>query len=179
MTSIDDQGRPEPPIASDELVTLLGFLDFQRATLEWKCRSLSVPDMRKKIAASSITLGGILKHMAFVENHWFSDWLLGLEKLSPWREVDWSQDRDWDWNSAAGDTPAQLLELWHGACALSRSNILSVLETGSLGQLAKRTWPSGESPSLRWILVHMIEEYARHNGHADLLRESIDGQVGE
>ena len=179
MTSIDDQGRPEPPIASDELVTLLGFLEFQRATLEWKCRSLSVTDIRKKIAASSITLGGILKHMAFVENHWFSDWLLGREKLSPWREVDWSQDRDWDWNSAAGDTPAQLLELWHGACALSRSNILSVLETGSLGQLAKRTWPSGESPSLRWILVHMIEEYARHNGHADLLRESIDGQVGE
>ena len=179
MTSIDDQGRPEPPIASDELATLLGYLDFQRATLEWKCHSLSVPDMRKKIAASSITLGGILKHMTFVENHWFSDWLLGREKLSPWREVDWSQDRDWDWNSAAGDTPAQLLELWHGACALSRSNILSVLETGSLGQLAKRTWPSGESPSLRWILVHMIEEYARHNGHADLLRESIDGQVGE
>ena len=179
MTSIDDQGRPEPPIASDELATLLGFLDFQRATLEWKCHSLSVPDMRKKFAASSITLGGILKHMAFVENHWFSDWLLGREKLSPWREVDWSQDRDWDWNSAAGDTPAQLLELWHGACALSRSNILSVLETGPLGQLAKRTWPSGESPSLRWILVHMIEEYARHNGHADLLRESIDGQVGE
>ena len=179
MTSIDDQGRPEPPIASDELATLFGFLDFQRATLEWKCRSLSVTDLRKKIAASSITLGGILKHMTFVENHWFSDWLLGHEKLSPWREVDWSQDRDWDWNSAAGDTPAQLLELWHDACVLSRSNILSVLETGSLGQLAKRTWPSGESPSLRWILVHMIEEYARHNGHADLLRESIDGQVGE
>ena len=179
MTGIDDQGRPEPPIASDELATLLGFLDFQRATLEWKCRSLSVTDMQKKIVASSMTLGGILKHMAFVENHWFSDWLLGREKLSPWREVDWSQDRDWDWNSAAGDTPAQLLELWHDACALSRLNILTALETGSLGQLAKRTWPSGESPSLRWILVHMIEEYARHNGHADLLRESIDGQVGE
>ena len=179
MKSIDDQGRPEPPIASDELVTLLGFLDFQRATLEWKCRSLSATDLQKKVSSSSITLGGLLKHMAFVENHWFSDWLLGCEKLSPWREVDWSQDCDWDWNSAAGDTPAQLLELWHDACVLSRSNILSALETGSLDQLAKRTWPSGESPSLRWILVHMIEEYARHNGHADLLRESIDGQVGE
>ena len=179
MKSIDDQGRPEPPIASDELVTLLGFLDFQRATLELKCRSLSATDLQKKVASSSITLGGLLKHMAFVENHWFSDWLLGCEKLSPWCEVDWSQDCDWDWNSAAGDTPAQLLELWHDACVLSRSNILSALETGSLDQLAKRTWPSGESPSLRWILVHMIEEYARHNGHADLLRESIDGQVGE
>jgi uncharacterized damage-inducible protein DinB len=179
MTSIDDQGRPEPPIASDELATLLGFLDFQRATLEWKCRSLSATDLQKKVAFSSITLGGLLKHMAYVENHWFSDWLSGREKLLPWREVDWSQERDWDWNSAVADSPAQLLELWHDACALSRSNILSALETGTLGQLAKRTWPSGESPSLRWILVHMIEEYARHNGHADLLRESIDGQVGE
>ncbi len=179
MTNIDDQGRPEPPIASDELATLLGFLEFLRATLEWKCRSLSAADLQKKVASSSITLGGLLKHMAFVENHWFSDWLWGREKLSPWREVDWSQDGDWDWNSAAGDTPAQLLELWHDACVLSRSNILSALETGSLDQLAKRTWPSGESPSLRWILVHMIEEYARHNGHADLLRESIDGRVGE
>ncbi len=179
MTSIDDQGRPEPPIASDELATLLGFLDFQRATLEWKCRSLSAADLQKKVASSSITLGGLLKHMAYVENHWFSDWLLGREKLSPWREVAWSQERDWDWSSAVADSPAQLLKLWHDACALSRSNILSALETGTLGQLAKRTWPSGESPSLRWILVHMIEEYARHNGHADLLRESIDGQVGE
>ena len=179
MTNIDDQGRPEPPIASDELATLLGFLDFQRATLGWKCHSLSATDLQKKVASSSITLGGLLKHMAFVENHWFSDWLLGREKLSPWREVDWSQDGDWDWNSAAGDAPEKLLKLWHDACALSRSNILSSLETGSLGQLAKRTWPSGESPSLRWILVHMIEEYARHNGHADLLRELIDGRVGE
>ena len=117
--------------------------------------------------------------MAYVENHWFSDWLLGHEKLSPWCEVDWSQDRDWDWNSAANDTPEQLLKLWHEACALSRLNVASTLENGNLDQLAKRTWPNGDSPSLRWILVHMIEEYARHNGHADLLRESIDGQVGE
>jgi uncharacterized damage-inducible protein DinB len=126
-----------------------------------------------------MTLGGILKHMAFVENHWFSDWLLGREKLSPWREVDWSKDRDWDWNSAAGDAPEQLLKLWQNACALSRLNVSSALEMGPIGQLAKRTWPSGESPSLRWILVHMIEEYARHNGHSDLIRELIDGQVGE
>ena len=178
-SNIDGQGRPEPPTASDELVTLVGFLDFQRATLEWKCRNLGAIDLRKKIAASSMTLGGILKHMAYVENHWFSDWLMGREKLSPWFEVDWSQDRDWDWNSAANDAPEHLLQLWRDACALSRLNVLSALETGNLCQFAKRTWPNGESPSLRWILVHMIEEYARHNGHADLFREAIDGQVGE
>lgn len=178
-SSIDDHGRPEPPIASDELTTLVGFLDFQRATLDWKCRNLGAIDLQKKIAAASITLGGILKHMAYVENHWFSDWWMGREKLSPWGEVDWSQDRDWDWNSAANDTPEHLVKLWLDACVLSRLNVLSALKTGNLGQLAKRTWPNGESPSLRWILVHMIEEYARHNGHADLLREAIDGQVGE
>ena len=178
-SNIDDQDRPEPPIASDELATLVGFLDFQRATLELKCRNLGAIDLQKKIASSSMTLGGILKHMAYVENHWFSDWLMGREKLSPWCEVDWSQDRDWDWNSAVNDLPENLLKLWFDACALSRLNVLSALEMGNLGQLAKRTWPNGEAPSLRWILVHMIEEYARHNGHADLFREAIDGQVGE
>ena len=178
-SNFDDQGRPEPPIASDELATLVGFLDFQRATLELKCRNLGAIDLQKKIASSSMTLGGILKHMAYVENHWFSDWLMGREKLSPWCEVDWSQDRDWDWNSAVNDLPENLLKLWFDACALSRLNVLSALEMGNLGQLAKRTWPNGEAPSLRWILVHMIEEYARHNGHADLFREAIDGQVGE
>jgi len=72
-----------------------------------------------------------------------------------------------------------LLGLWHVACEMSRLDVATALENSDLGQLAKRTWPNGDSPSLRWILVHMIEEYARHNGHADLLREAIDGQVGE
>ena len=178
-SNIDDQGRPEPPVASDEASTLLGFLEFQRATLEWKCRELGSADLQKKIASSTMTLGGILKHMAYVENHWFSDWLFDREKLSPWREVDWSKDRDWDWNSAAQDSPEKLFAFWHGACDLSRSLVASVLSSAGLDQLAKRKWPDGNSPSLRWILVHMIEEYARHNGHADLIRESIDGQVGE
>jgi len=178
-SNIDDQGRPEPPVASDEVSTLLGFLEFQRATLGWKSQGLGSRELQRKIASSSMTLGGILKHMAYVENHWFSDWLMGREKLSPWREVDWSQDRDWDWNSAANDSPEQLARLWLDACELSRLNVESTLKNSNLGQLAKRTWPNGESPSLRWILMHMIEEYARHNGHADLIRESIDGQVGE
>ena len=178
-SNIDDQGRPEPPVASDEVSTLFGFLEFQRATLEWKCRELGSADLQKKIASSTMTLGGILKHMAYVENHWFSDWLFDREKLSLWREVDWSKDRDWDWNSAAQDSPEKLFALWHGACDLSRSLVASVLSSAGLDQLAKRKWQDRNSPSLRWILVHMIEEYARHNGHADLIRESIDGQVGE
>ena len=80
-------------MASDEVSTLLGFLEFQRATLGWKSQGLGSRELQRKIASSSMTLSGILKHMAYVENHWFSDWLMGREKLSPWREVDWSQDR--------------------------------------------------------------------------------------
>jgi hypothetical protein len=148
--NIDDQGRPEPPVSSDEVSTLLGFLEFQRATLEWKCRKLGSIDLQKKIAASSMTLGGILKHMAYVENHWFSDWLMGRDKLSPWREVDWSQDRDWDWNSAASDSPEQLAKLWHNACELSRLNVASTIKIGDLGQLAPQRSCRFASRSNRW-----------------------------
>jgi Protein of unknown function (DUF664) len=86
---------------------------------------------------------------------------------------------DWDWHSAAADTPEQLLALWQAAVARSRSLVAEALAEGGLARLARRTWPDGSAPSLRWILVHLIEEYARHNGHADLLRESVDGLTGE
>jgi hypothetical protein len=93
--------------------------------------------------------------------------------------VDWDADRDWDWHSAAEDTPEQLRALWQDTVARSRSLVSEALADGGLDQLSRRTWPDGEAPSLRWILVHMVEEYARHNGHADLLRESVDGLTGE
>ena len=93
--------------------------------------------------------------------------------------MDWKADRDWDWSSAATDTPEQLRALWQDAVARSRSLVAEALGDGGLDRLARRTWSDGRAPSLRWILVHMIEEYSRHNGHADLLRESVDGQTGE
>jgi hypothetical protein len=94
--------------------------------------------------------------------------------------VDWKADPDWDWHSAAGDTPEQLRALWRDAADRSRALVAKALaDGGDLGRPCTRTWPDGRSPSLRWVLVHMIEEYARHNGHADLLRESIDGETGE
>ena len=179
MTELDEQGRPEPPLASDETATLLGFLDFQRATLAWKCSGLDSSGLRATTAASSMTLGGLVKHLAFVEESWFSRWLHGRDRQPPWDAVDWQADPDWEWHSAAEDTPEQLFALWEGAVARSRSLVAEALADGGLDQLARRTWPNGDAPSLRWILVHMIEEYARHNGHADLLRESIDGLTGE
>jgi hypothetical protein len=89
--------------------------------------------------------------------------------------VDWA----WEWRSAAEDSPEQLHALWRDAVARSRVLVVNALADGGLDRPAERTWPDGRAPSLRWIVVHMIEEYARHNGHADLLRESVDGLTGE
>ena len=179
MTIVDDQGRPEPPLAADEAGTLLGFLDYQRATLEWKCAGLDAAGLGATTAASSMTLGGLLKHMAYVESEWFSRSLHGRDREAPFDTVDWKADPDWEWHSAAGDTPDQLRTLWQDAVERSRARVAEALASGGLDQLARRSWPDGSAPSLRWILCHMIEEYARHNGHADLLREAVDGQTGE
>jgi uncharacterized damage-inducible protein DinB len=179
MIQMDEHGRPEPPIAADETATLLGFLDYQRATLAWKCTGVDAAGLRATVGASSMTLGGLLKHLAYVENSWFSRALHERAPQPPWDTVDWAADPDWDWHSAAEDSPEQLLALWQDAVARSRCLVADALADGGLDRLARHTWPDGTAPSLRWIVVHMIEEYARHNGHADLLRESVDGQTGE
>jgi uncharacterized damage-inducible protein DinB len=179
MNQVDEQGRPEPPLAADETATLVGFLDYQRATLAWKCSGLDSAGLRATVGASSMTLGGLLKHLAYVEADWFARWLHGQDRRPPWDTVDWKADPDWEWHSAAEDSPEQLFALWEGAVARSRTLVAEALAEGGLDRLARRTWPDGRAPSLRWILVHLIEEYARHNGHADLLRESVDGLTGE
>jgi len=179
MPIVDDQGRTEPPVAADETATLLGFLDYQRATFAWKCRGVDAAGLLTTTAASSMTLGGLMKHLAFVESHWFEHSLFGREVGSPWNSVDWTDDPDWEWHTAADDDPAQLLMLWEDAVSRSRALLAEALAKGGLDQLATTSWSDGSRPSLRWILCHMIEEYARHNGHADLLREVVDGETGE
>ncbi len=179
MPQIDDHGRPEPDPAADETATLRGFLDYQRATLEWKTRGLDATGLNTRVAASSMTLGGILKHMAWVEDYWFSRFLHDRDASPPWDSVDWNAEPDWEWTSAAEDSPEHVRELWSSFVARSRDCVDEALADGDLGQLCRRTWPGGEAPSLRWVIVHMIEEYARHNGHADLLREAVDGETGE
>jgi uncharacterized damage-inducible protein DinB len=179
MTDVDEQGRPEPPRAGDETATLLGFLDYQRATLAWKCAGLDAAGMRATVGVSPMTMGGLLKHLAYVEDNWFSRSLHGRDRQPPWDTVDWTADPDWDWHSAAEDSPDQLQALWRESVDRSRSLTEKALVAGGPGQPARRTWPDGRAPNLRWILLHMIEEYARHNGHADLLRESVDGLTGE
>lgn len=171
--------RPEPPLGGTEVEMLLGFLDYQRATLEWRCTGLDSTALTATTAASDLTLGGLLKHMAYVEDEWFSRRLPGSERVEPWVSVDWEADRDWELTSAADDTPGELFSLWRASVTRSKAQCTAAIANGGLSQLAKHPWPDGQAPSLRWILVHMIEEYARHNGHADFLREAIDGQTGE
>ncbi len=179
MTDPNENIVKEPPVAGDETATLLGSLERQRAILAWKCGGLDAAGLRATVGASSMTLGGLLKHLALVEDEYFSGRLPGRELGPPWDTVDWDADSDWEWHSAAEDTPGQLMTLWQDAVARSRSTVTEALAGGGLEQLARRGWPDGRAPSLRRILIDIIEEYARHVGHADLIRESVDGLVGE
>ena len=178
MTDINEQGHPGPPVAGDETATLLGSLDRQRATLAWKCGGLDAAGLRATLAPSTITLGGLLKHLALVEADYFVHRLHGRNPGPPWDTVDWDVERDWEWRSAAEDTPDQLMTLWQDAVARSRAAVTEALANGGLDQLLQHSnWT--EKPSLRRTLIDLIEEYARHVGHADLIRESVDGVVGE
>lgn len=169
------QGRPEPPVAADEAATLLGYLERQRATFAWKSGGLGAAGLRATLGPSAMSLGGMLKHLARFEDDMSTEWLQGREQLPPWNTVDWDAEHDWDWRTAAEDSPEQLYALWQDAVARSRAQFAEVLADRGLEPPANAP---GEAPSVRYILLNMIEEYARHNGHADLIRESVDGLVG-
>jgi hypothetical protein len=173
------QSKPEPPMAGDECATLLGFLERQRATFAWKTGALDAAGLRATLVPSSMTLGGMLKHLARFEDDMSTEWLQGRAQLPPWNAVDWDTDHDWDWRSASEDSPEQLYGRWRDAVARSRALFAEALADGGPGrQGTVASNPDIELPSLRYILLNMLEEYARHNGHADLIRESVDGLVG-
>jgi uncharacterized damage-inducible protein DinB len=178
---VDEHGRPEPPHTAGEVETLLGFLDYQRATLQWRCRGLDDDQLKTTLAPTQMTLAGLLKHLARVEDDWFTRTVGEGPMPEPWRSVEWEADWDWDWHSAAQDSGEDLHALWAAAVERSRAVVTSALHADvddPLGQ-SFAAWGGQDSVSLRWVVTHMIEEYASHNGHADLLRESIDGETGE
>jgi hypothetical protein len=126
-----------------------------------------------------MSLGGMLKHLARFEDDMSTEWLHGREQRPPWNGMVWDADYDWDWRSAADASPEQLDALWRDAVARPRALLAAALtDGGPERQGGLNTDARGELPSLRFILVNMIEEYARHNGHADLIRESVDGLIG-
>jgi len=169
----------EPPMAGNEADTLLGALERQRRYVAWKCGNLDSAGLRATLSPSTITLGGLLKHLALVEDEYFAVRLCGQPRHAPFDTADWDADPDWEWHSAADDSPEQLMELWEAVVGRSRALVAEAIAAGGLDQLAPFTSGDGQRPSLRRILMDVIEEYARHVGHADLIRESVDGLVGE
>ncbi len=168
-------GRCEPDFDAVERTMLTGFLDYHRATLLWKVRGLTKAQMAQRTGASELTLAGLVKHLALVEDSWFTERFAG--KATQWDGIDWDADPDWELRTAVDDEPADLIDLYEAACARSRAVVDAASSLDDRSVATSRT--KGEHFTLRWILLHMIEETARHNGHADLLREAIDGQTGE
>jgi hypothetical protein len=169
----------EPPLAGTEAEHLVGALDRLRMTFRWKADGLDSAGLQARVGASALTLGGLLKHLARAENQCFSVKLSGAPMDPPWDAFDWDGDTLWDFTSAADDTPEQLYALWDSTIAQSRARLDAALAEGGLDQLIHLAWPGGRQLSLRRLVCDLIEEYGRHTGHADLLREAVDGRVGE
>jgi uncharacterized damage-inducible protein DinB len=170
--------RLEPHPAAGETEMLTGFLDYHRATLLMKVEGLTQAQLAQTTARSELTLAGLVKHMALVEDSWFTERFAGRPMPAPFDDVDWDADRDWELHTAVDDDPAWLVQRYEEACARSREVVAAAPSLDEVALAGRRR--SDDAPfTLRWILCHMIEETARHNGHADLLRESIDGVTGE
>jgi hypothetical protein len=169
----------EPPLAGTEIEHLVGTLDRLRATFRWKADRLDDAGLRLRLPSSSLTLGGLLKHLAAVEDHHHTVTLRGEPMGEPWSGSWPSGQPDWDFSSAAHDSAEQLYALYDGAVARSRHRLRVALEHGSLEQLVNAADADGRHASLRRLLFDLVEEYGRHTGHADLLREAVDGRVGE
>ena len=151
-----------------------GWLNYHRATLEMKCDGLSPGQLRDRaVSPSSLTLLGLVRHMAEVERFWFRNIFSGEDAPTLFCT---DEDPDGDFNDLESAEPPQVFSTWREECEHARE----IWEEASLDDLGKKKHRrTGEQFSLRWIVTHMIEEYARHNGHADLIREAIDGTTGD
>jgi uncharacterized damage-inducible protein DinB len=180
MTSPRPENRVDPPTSADEAATLRGFLDYQRETLRWKCAGLTADQLTTPLPPSALTLGGLLKHLAVVEAGWLNQFFAGGVARPSWfADLD-QEDPDWSFTSAATAPPEQLFRWFDESIEISDRVVADALAgPDGLGALSAEPGDDGQHISLRWILCHLIEEYARHNGHADLLRESLDGTTGD
>ena len=170
----DSSFRSYPENTGDERATLTGFLDYQRGTLEWKCAGLTAEQLARRASPpSTLSLLGIVRHLADVERTWFRRRIAG-ESVPPIFFTETEPDLDFDGAVADPEVVATAFSAWRREIARAREITSAV----KLDDTFVRPG-AGERLSVRWVLTHMIEEYARHNGHADLLREAIDGQTGE
>jgi hypothetical protein len=158
-------------LVADEKEMLLGMLAFQRDTLRWKCSGLTEEQLTFEHAPSTLSLGGLIKHLAVVEFSWVQITFADGDDSPRWER----QGQDgWSLRTTAGESPQMLFD------ALAEAQRLTeriVREAASLDSLSQKM-PYGEPCSLRWVLLHLVQEYGRHLGHTDLIREAIDGAVG-
>lgn len=168
--------RTEPQETGPELVQLTSYLDYQRETMLLKTDGLTREQLAQPLPPSTLTLGGLLNHLALVEDSWFRERFAGQPADELWAGIDWDADPDHEFRTAADVGPEELRRRYADACARSREVVAAA---ASLDQLSVRKRGNGRHFDLRWVLLHLIEETARHAGHADLIRESIDGTTGE
>jgi hypothetical protein len=161
-------GRDRPPRSAGERETLLALLDFHRATLTWKLEGLEAELARPAVTPSGLGLLGLVKHETYVERWWFEWVFAGRDVDFPWTD----EDPDADFRVEADDTYEGIVAGYGAQVARSRE----IVADASLDDLARR---ASEPTTLRWIVLHMIQETARHNGHADIVRETLDGATGE
>ena len=171
-----DGERPAPPHLpreADERTMLLAFLDFYRAALVDRTRGLDERGLRTTHPPTTLTLARLVSHMAWVEHIWFRVRFAGDGMPAPFATLDFAADDDAEMSISDTWSRDELLTVFDAAVADSRA----VIATRTFDETTVGTDRDGERWSLRWIVVHMIEEYARHVGHADLIRESIDGDT--
>ena len=169
----------EPPFAGTEVEHIVGALERLRTTFRWKADDLDHDGLTTRIGSSSLTIGGLLKHLALVEDYTFTTKLRGGSPGKPWQSTYRLDVPDWEFVSAADDSPDELYVLWDEAVERSRARLSEALADGGLDQLIHVTSPDGQQANLRRLVCDLVEEYGRHTGHTDLLREAVDGRVGE
>jgi hypothetical protein len=161
---VDD---PSPAAGETEMLTFA--LDRSRMQFAWKTGGLDAAGLRHTHPPSTMTLGGLIKHLALIEDHYTATWITGEPMGAPWDQGVFDAEPDWEWRTGATDPPAELYALWSGAVRRTRAALRSV----------SPEQPSLRGPNFRRLLVDLHDEYARHVGHADLLREAVDGLTGE
>lgn len=169
----------EPPLAGTELEHLVGALERLRTTFRWKTDGLDSAGLSARIGTSTLSLGGLLKHLASAEDYAFSVKLAGEWDGENWGAWGYDESDEWFFESAANDAPDRLYAVWDEAVARSRARLVAAVQDGGLGQLVHISDSQGRHASLRRLVFDLVEEYGRHTGHADLLREAVDGRVGE
>src|SRR6185312_13479668 len=178
---VSDHVHPpwEPPFAGTETEHVLGSLERMRVTFRWKADALDAEQLRTRLPPSSLTVGGLLKHLAVQEDYASAVKIAGGDMPSTWDDNGWDGDDDWEFTSAAQQSPAELYATYDAAVARSRAIIGAAVEDRGLGGDSGVTIDDGTKASVRRILFDLLEEYARHTGHLDLVREAVDGRSGE